>query len=122
MPWLKRCITRAGETLRTMPNADPLDMEVMRRYFELLYDVQDLDNKQILKLLNPKLSKELHIPFKEAAQLFRFIEDESIGVIVAKENEARELVQELRYTEYPRSTLRKLQQYSVAVRSKDLAY
>ena len=121
MPWLKRCVTRAGETLRTMPNADPLDIEVMRRYFELLYDVQDLDNKQIMKLLNPKLSKELHIPFKEAAQLFRFIEDDSIGVIVAKEAEARELVQELRYTEYPRSTIRKLQQYSVAVRSKDLA-
>jgi CRISPR-associated endonuclease/helicase Cas3 len=121
MPWLKRCITRAGETLRTMPSADPLDLAVMRRYFELLYDVQDLDNKQILQLLNPKLSKELHIPFKEAAQLFRFIEDESIGVIVVKEPEARELVKVLRYTEYPRSTLRKLQQYSVNVRSKDLA-
>jgi CRISPR-associated endonuclease/helicase Cas3 len=121
MPWLKRCITRAGEAQRTMPNTEPLDLEVMRRYFELLYDVQDLDNKQIMKLLNPKLRKELHIPFKETAQLFRFIEDESIGVVVAKEAEARELVQELRYTEYPRSTLRKLQQYSVAVRSKDLA-
>lgn len=121
MPWLKRCITRANETLRTMPNADPLDLEVMRRYFELLYDVQDLDNKQILKLLNPKRNKDLHIPFKKAAQLFRFIEDESVGVIVAKETEARKLVQELRYTEYPRSTIRSLQQYSVAVRSKDLA-
>ena len=121
MPWLKRCITRANETLRTMPNSDPLDLEVMRRYFELLYDVQDLDNRQILKLLNPKMGKDLHIPFKEAAQLFRFIEDESIGLIVAIENEARELVQELRYTEYPCTTIRRLQQYSVAVRSKDLA-
>lgn len=121
MPWLKRCITRAGETLRTMPDAAPLDLKVMRRYFELLYDVQDLDNKQILNLLNPPLNKDLHIPFKEAAQLFRFIEDESVGVIVGDENEAKELIQELRYTEYPRSTIRKLQQYSVSVRSKDLA-
>lgn len=121
MPWLKRCITRAGETLRTMPDADPLDLKVMRRYFELLYDVQDLDNKQILNLLNPPLNKDLHIPFKEAAQLFRFIEDESVGIIVGQENEAVELIQELLYTEYPRSTIRKLQQYSVSVRSKDLA-
>lgn len=121
MPWLKRCITRAGETLRTMPDADPLDLKVMRRYFELLYDVQDLDNKQILNLLNPPLNKDLHIPFKEAAQLFRFIEDEGVGIIVGQENEAVELIQELRYTEYPRSTIRKLQQYSVSVRSKDLA-
>lgn len=121
MPWLKRCIARAGETLRTMPNSDPLDLAVMRRYFELLYDVQDLDNKQIWQLLNPKLCKELHLPFKEAAQLFRFIEDESTGVIVAKETEAKKLIHELRYTEYPRSTLRKLQQYTVNVRSKDLS-
>jgi CRISPR-associated endonuclease/helicase Cas3 len=121
MPWLKRCVSRARETLRTMPASDPLDLEVMRRYFELLYDVQDTDNRRILLLLNPKLSKELHFPFKEAAKLFRFIEDESVGIIVAKEIEAIELIQELRYTEFPRSTIRKLQQYSVAVRSKDLA-
>ncbi len=120
MPWLKRCITRAGETLRTMPDADPLDLDVMRRYFELLYDVQDLDNKQILKLLNPKLKNELHIPFKEAAHIFRFIEDESIGVIIARDSKAKELAQELRFTEYPRATIRKLQQYSVAVRSNTL--
>ena len=120
MPWLKRCITRAGETLRSMPNTDPLDLKAMRRYFELLYDVQDLDRKQIMRLLNPRLNNELHIPFKEAAQAFRFIEDETIGIIVAKEPEARALVRELRYTEFPRSSIRKLQQYSVAVRSKDL--
>jgi CRISPR-associated endonuclease/helicase Cas3 len=121
MPWLKRSITRAAETLRTMPGCDPLDLKVMRRYFELLYDVQDLDNKQIVKLLNPELRRDLHFPFKEVAKLFRFIEDESIGIIVAKENPAKELVQELRYTDFPQSTIRKLQQFSVAVRSKDLA-
>lgn len=121
MPWIKRCIARAGETLRTMPDADPLSLKVMRRYFELLYDVQDLDRKQIMALLNPKLNKELHLPFNEAAQAFRFIEDESVGVIIAKEPEAKKLVQELRYTEFPRSSIRKLQQYSIAVRSKELA-
>lgn len=121
MPWLKRCVSRAEETLRSMPNADPLALEAMRRYFELLYDVQDLDRKQILDLLNPRLGKELYIPFKEAAQAFRFIEEESTGVIVAIEAEAEALVQELRYTEFPRATLRKLQQYSVSVRLRDLA-
>lgn len=121
MPWIKRCIARAGETLRTLPGADPLGLQAMRRYFELLYDVQDLDRRRILALLDPKPGKELHLPFKEAAQAFRFIEEESIGVIVAIEPEARKLVQELRYTEYPRSTLRKLQQYSVGVRSREFA-
>ncbi|NIA30903.1 MAG: CRISPR-associated helicase Cas3' [Actinobacteria bacterium] len=122
MPWLKRCISRAGETLRSLPNADPLGLEVMRRYFELLYDVQELDQKQIMRLLNPKpLRKELFFPFREAARAFQFIEEESIGVVVAIEPEAKKLVQELRFTEFPRATLRKLQQYSVAVRMKEFA-
>jgi CRISPR-associated endonuclease/helicase Cas3 len=121
MPWIKRCVARAKETLRTMPEAAPLSLETMRRYFELLYDVQDLDKKQIVTLLDPPLEKELIFPFKEVAQSFRFIEDETIGVIVAKEPKAVQLVKELRRSMYPRTCLRKLQQYTVAVRLKELA-
>jgi CRISPR-associated endonuclease/helicase Cas3 len=120
MPWIKRCISRAEETLRNLPDADPLGLAAMRRYFELLYDVQRLDKKEIMtSLLNPKLGKELYFPFKEAAQAFRFIEEENIGVVVAIEPEAKELVQELRYTEFPRTTLRRLQQYSVVLRMRE---
>ncbi|KIH76344.1 CRISPR-associated helicase, Cas3 family [Geoalkalibacter ferrihydriticus] len=121
MPWIKRCAARAAETLRTLPQADPLGLETMRRYFELLYDVEDLDKKQILPLLNPKLSTDLIWPFQEAGQAFRFIEEETIGVIIPIEAQAQGLVQELRYTQYPRATLRKLQQYTVGVRSRDFA-
>ncbi|SDB61281.1 CRISPR-associated helicase, Cas3 family [Desulfonatronum thiosulfatophilum] len=131
MPWLQRCASRAAETLRTMPDADPLGLEVMRRYFELLYDVQDLDGKQILKRLNAPIDKELILPFKKVARDFRFIDDEGTALIIPlrpaannlglKESEdAQLLIRELRHTEFPRSTLRKLQQYSVTVRSKDL--
>lgn len=122
MPWIKRCISRAEETLRNLPDADPLGLVAMRRYFELLYDVQELDKKEIVKsLLNPKPEKELYFPFKEAAQAFRFIEEESVGVVVAIEPEAKALVQELRYTVFPRATLRRLQQYSVALRMREFA-
>jgi CRISPR-associated endonuclease/helicase Cas3 len=121
MPWLKRCMSRAAETLRALPDADPLGLEVMRRYFELLYDVQDLDKKKIIQKLNPQLRPGLYFPFREVAKDFRFIEDENIGVIVPFEPQVEKLVQELRYTEFPRSVLRKLQQYSVAVRSRDFA-
>ena len=121
MPWLKRCSSRAAETLRTLPEAEPLGLPAMRRYFELLYDVQELDKKGIMHLLNPKLQPELFFPFKEAARAFRFIEEENIGVIVAREEEAKALVQELRFTEFPRATLRKLQSYSVALRMRDFA-
>jgi CRISPR-associated endonuclease/helicase Cas3 len=122
MPWIRRCASRAAETLRALPGADPLGLEAMRRYFELLYDVEDPDKKQIMDLLNPKqLTGELILPFREAAQAFRFIEEDTVGVIVALDAEARELVHELRHTPYPRATLRKLQQYTVAVRSREFA-
>lgn len=129
MPWLKRCATRAEETLRCLPDSDPLGLEAMRRYFELLYDVQDLDEKGILqrfpsaKDLNG-LNKDpsgLYIFFREVAQDFRFIEDESIGVIIPREPMAEELVRQLAYMEHPRKVLRKLQQYTVAVRTRDFS-
>jgi len=132
MPWLQRCASRAAETLRTMPDADPLGLEVMRRYFELLYDVQDLDGKQILKRLNAPLGRELILPFKEVARDFRLIEDEGRTLIIplepnsngselAESLEAQRLIRELRHTDFPRSTLRKLQHYAVTVRTRDLA-
>ena len=120
MPWLKRCMSRAAETLRTLPDADPLGLEAMRCYFELLYDVQELDKKQILPRLN-RLTRDLYFPFREVAGDFHFIEDETIGVIVPIEPEAEALVRELRFTEFPRATLRKLQQYSVALRTREFS-
>jgi CRISPR-associated endonuclease/helicase Cas3 len=121
MPWLKRSMSRAAETLRCLPDADPLGMEAMRRYFELLYDVQELDKKKIYSRLNQQPRSALYIPFREIAGDFRFIEDDTIGVIIPIEPEAQELVQELRYTEFQRTTLRKLQQYSVALRRGEFA-
>lgn len=121
MPWLKRCASRAAETVRTLPGVDPLGLEAMRRYFELLYDVQELDKKQIMKRLNAHVGSELIFPFKEVARDFRFIEDEGIGLIIPLEPETEALIRELRHTDFPRATLRKLQQYTVVVRSKDLA-
>lgn len=121
MPWLKRCATRAEEALRSLPGEDPIGLVAMRRYFELLYDVQDLDKKQILSRFptRQQLTPELYFPFREVAQEFRLIEDESIGVIIPREAEAEALVRRLNYAEHPGAILRKLQQYSVAVRSKE---
>ncbi|MDY0263064.1 CRISPR-associated endonuclease Cas3'' [Syntrophotalea acetylenica] len=120
MPWLKRCMSRAAETLRALPNADPLGLEAMRRYFELLYDVQELDKKQVMARLNT-LTRDLYFPFREVAGDFRFIEEESIGVIIPNGPKVEKLVQELRYVKFPRAIIRKLQQYSVGVRTREFA-
>lgn len=120
MSWLNRCASRAAETLRSLPNIDPIGLEAMRRYFELLYDVQELDKKQIVSRLN-MLTKNLYFPFREVAGDFKFIEDESIGVIIPHEEKAEKLVNQLRYADFSRPVLRSLQQYSVAVRPGELA-
>ncbi len=121
MPWVKRCATRAAEALRSLPDAEPIGLEAMCRYFGLLYDVQDLDKEKIYSLLNG-LTPELYFPFREVGDAFRFIEDDSIGVIIPAEPAAEKLVQELRYSEYPRTVLRKLQPYTVGVRRKEFAF
>lgn len=121
MPWLKRCITKAGEALRALPDKDPIGLETMRRYFELLYDMEPLDGKKIMQLLNPSfLDKDLVFPFREVAEKFRFIEEDSVGVIIGIDPETHPLVKELRSTEYIQTTLRKLQPYIVSVRTVDV--
>ena len=117
MSWEKLRAGRADETLRNIGNAEPLGLVAMQKYFTLFYDSQDLDKKQIFSWLNPKPQKDLHFPFRTVAQDFRFIEGETIGVIVPIEAEAKELMEELRHTDYPHTTRRKLQQYSVALHS-----
>jgi CRISPR-associated endonuclease/helicase Cas3 len=82
MPWLQRRIARAGETLRAFPSDDCLALTPMQRFFELLYDVENLDAKDIVGRLNPRLHKEMIVPFREVAKDFRLIEDEGVGVIM----------------------------------------
>lgn len=125
MPWLRRRVSRASEVMRLFPGEDCLGLEPMRRYFELLYDAENLDKKEIVKRLRMKIGMELILPFKEIADDFRLIEDEGIGIIVRgrkeDENDIARLIQELKNTEFPFSTIRKLQQYSVTGRTKTLA-
>lgn len=125
MPWLKRRVSQAREVLRLFPEKDCLGLEPMRRYFELLYDAEVLDKKEIVKRLKIKPGTDFIFPFKEIADDFRLIEDEGIGLIVTgrkeDENNIAQLIRELRNTEFPFSTIRKLQQYSVTVRTKTLA-
>jgi CRISPR-associated endonuclease/helicase Cas3 len=120
MPWLNRCISKTAEAMRSMPHCDPMSDIAMRRYFELLYDIEDLDKKQIMRRLNPKrLDKDLLFPFKEVAQAFQFIEEDTVGVVIPRESEAHKLVEQLRHTQFPGILLRKLQPYLVAVRTRE---
>lgn len=122
MPWLKRRMIRAGEALRKFPDQDCLLPEPMRCYFELLYDVDNLDSKEILRRLNPPPDSDFILPFKDIAEDFHLIEEDGCNLIIPSllEDKAKvtKLLEELRYTEFPHTARRKLQRYTVTVRRR----
>lgn len=120
IPWMQRCASRAQEALRTLPEADPLGLKAIRRYFRLLYDVQELDRKDIFKRLRGQVDRDMVFKFREIAHDFRFIDDEGTALVIPMGPEVEELVRQLRFCEFPRPVLRKLQQYSVTVRHREL--
>ncbi len=125
MPWLRRRISRTREALRALPGKDCLtDLEPMRRYFELLFDVETLDKQEIVKRLTPPLDKELIFPFREVSEDFRLIEDEGTGLIVPGLADDQDTVAhwlaELRHAPFPHAAQRKLQHYCVTVRTPTL--
>ncbi|MBM9614798.1 CRISPR-associated helicase Cas3' [Desulfobulbus rhabdoformis] len=124
MPWLQRRMTRTRETLRTFSGEDCLSLAPMQRFFELLYDVESLDAKKIIKRLNPKPHQELIFPFREIAEDFRLIDDQGVGVIMPglAEDQASValLIEQLRHSPFPQSAAKKLQRYAVVVRTNVL--
>lgn len=124
MPWLQRRIVRAKETLRSSAAADCLSLSSIQRFFASLYDVEDLDTKKIIERLNPRLHKELIIPFREVASDFHLIEDEGVGIIMpglAEDGEpVARLINQLRNAPFPQSVARKLQRYAVTVHTRVL--
>ena len=84
----------------------------VEEYFRRLYHVRDesLDKKKILEAFKNK-----SYPFATVGKEFRLIEEESISVVVAREEEAEELVRQIHVRGCTREDLRRLQQYCVPV-------
>jgi CRISPR-associated endonuclease/helicase Cas3 len=96
-------------------SADPVSVEAINAYFELLYSLQDdkhaFDAKDILAYFD----KGEGFAFKTAAQHFQLIENNTVAVIIPFNPDAERLIEELKYTPYPASTLRKLQLFTVNI-------
>ena len=69
-----------------------------------------LDKKKILEAFKNK-----SYPFATVGKEFRLIEEESISVVVAREEEAEELVRQIHVRGCTREDLRRLQQFCVSV-------
>lgn len=113
--FLKQSAEVARMVLRDHADA-PISIPAIAAFFGRLYDLQDpdisFDYKRIMECF---ASEEARFQFETAARLFQIIEEPTETVIIPYNEEAKRLIEELKYTNYPFSTLRKLQPYTVSI-------
>ena len=81
-----------------------------------LQDPQSFDYKRILSCFEDAEGK---FKFETAAQRFQIIEDITETILIPYNEEARNLIEELKYTQFPSSILRRLQPYTVPIFQND---
>jgi CRISPR-associated endonuclease/helicase Cas3/CRISPR-associated endonuclease Cas3-HD len=99
---------------------DPLSLEAISRYFELLYDVEKdrLDIKNIMDNFEEG-AKDLAFYFEKTAKDYKLI-DETESLIIPYNNAAFSIIETLKYSEYPNSLIRKLQPYTISIHEQQL--
>lgn len=106
---------------------DLTSLEAMEAYFQEVYWIKGeegldrgADDKQITKQFSFSQRSGLNLAYRAVASAFRMIEDGMEPVIVARDAEARALVEKLGVAEIPSGALaRGLQSYIVQVRPRD---
>lgn len=96
---------------------DPISLEAIKYYFDMLYDIEgdsELDKKDILDELDSGY-RQLEFNFKTVAESFKLIENSTQAIIIPYDNKAKKLINDAKYSPYPLSLGRKLQQYSVSI-------
>lgn len=113
--FLRQTAEVARTVLRDHVSA-PISIPAVRSFFDRLYDLQDpnisFDYKRIMDCFD---SQDGRFKFETSARAFRIIEDSTVTVIIPFCEYVEQLIEELKYTDYPFSTLRKLQPYTVSI-------
>lgn len=116
-PLIRSQAADAVEILRL--HADPLSLEAVEAFFRRHYWQRkaEWDKHRIVDLLS---SKECKFQYRDAARLYRVIDDGGYSVVVPYEEKGREICNVLRSQEIPgRSLMRTAQRYIVTLRERD---
>lgn len=111
--FIKQTSEVARSVLREQ-NSDPTSMQAIHAYFNLLFNLQDqhaFDAKEVLLCLKGPDGFD----FRTAAEKFRLIDNNTVAVIIPRDEEARDLVKRLTFVQHPIGILRKLQNYTVNI-------
>jgi CRISPR-associated endonuclease/helicase Cas3 len=97
-------------------HSDPLTLEAVDEYFRTLYWLKGerLDEFQILADLSEGI-RAGDFPFRRVGDKFKIIKDGSESVIIPWNDNAENIIQELRFSDYPASATRKAQRYTIQV-------
>lgn len=117
--YIKQAVEITRMVLREHPEA-PISIPAIQAYFEHLYHLQDPNTFDYKRIMNCFDNADGKFFFETAAQNFRIIEDPTQPVIIPYNEEAMDLIEELKYTHFPLSTLRKLQLYTVSIYENEL--
>ncbi|MEK0315033.1 CRISPR-associated helicase Cas3' [Cohnella sp. 56] len=115
LAWYSGRADLAKLVLRRHP--DPLTPEAVKEYFEHFYNMGTagkLDKYKLLRNLNGA-ADEYSFQFREIAEQYRFIRDDTIPVVIPYDGTCRNRLQEALTSHYPASYIRKLQRYTVSL-------
>ena len=113
-----RYISQAVEVARAVLRdhaEQPISIPAIEAYFGRLYSLQDPQAFDVKKIMACFEDNDGQFNFETAAREFQVIEDPTETVIIPFNEEAKHLIEELKHTPYPSSTLRKLQPYTVSI-------
>jgi CRISPR-associated endonuclease/helicase Cas3 len=104
----------ARSTLRDF-SADPVSIEAINAYFNLLDKLQDPKRASDAKEILACFDRSDGFDFKTGAEKFKLIGNSTVAVIIPFNQEALGLVDQLKYVQSPTSILRQLQNYTVNI-------
>lgn len=111
-PWQRR-VAACGEGT-TKKFSDFMSLPSIEEYFKELYFYENLDQKEILRILE-KRAKKYAFPFKDIADSFRLIEDTTRDLIIPYDSDAESCINDLRNEVFQWDTVRRIQGYSVTI-------
>ncbi len=105
---------RVAESVLRDYASQPDSTQAIAHYFNFLYTLQPktaFDERKILDCFD----NDLEFEFKKAAENFRMIDDNTVGVIIPYNEEAKKLLEQARQTPFPYKYARALQMYTVNI-------
>ncbi|MHB8132985.1 MAG: CRISPR-associated helicase Cas3' [Anaerolineaceae bacterium] len=94
---------------------DPISLEAIKYYYELLYDLQGKNAFDINGVLECFSRGIPEFDFKTASEKFSIIDSPTVPVIIQFNEEVKALLREMILSDFPRSFTRKLQPFIVNI-------